>query len=100
MSQPAPHNVGIPISPLLISWLEKLNLYQTADLVRNRCEFGISKYGQMLMSGDGRDSVKDALEEIGDCLQYTFKALHNGEDITSLREPLKALCKLATGDDV
>lgn len=43
------------------------------DLVRQRDAFGRAKYGQGLMTFDGRDTYEDLRQELGDALQYTFK---------------------------
>jgi len=61
------------------------------DLVKQRTEFGMKKYGQPLMTEDGRDSVEDAMQELGDLIQYTFKALLNGNDVTPIKELIPLL---------
>ena len=42
-------------------------------LVRERDAFGRAKYGQPLMSEDGRNGVVDARQELGDLVQYVCK---------------------------
>lgn len=43
------------------------------DLVQERNNFGIAKYGQPLYSEDGRNGIEDARQELGDLLQYVCK---------------------------
>lgn len=56
-------------------------------MVETRTAFGMKKYGQMLMTEDGRDTGRDAVEEMGDLLQYAYKAKMNGCEKT-LRDVL------------
>ena len=42
-------------------------------LVQQRDAFGRAKYGQPLMSEDGRNGIEDAKQELGDLLQYLMK---------------------------
>ncbi len=104
--EPAPKNEGVPITPLLIRWVDQLSSdtlgpplndvkADTIALIRARDNFGYNKYTQHLMSQDGRNSVEDARQELGDLLQYLFKAKHNGEDISSVVQLLPVLLALA-----
>ena len=43
------------------------------------------------MTGDGRDTQEDALQEFGDLLQYIHKAKMNGEDMEKLKKLLPVL---------
>lgn len=43
------------------------------ELVEQRRLLGISKYGQELMTEDGRNAFEDARQEIGDAAQYIWK---------------------------
>jgi NTP pyrophosphatase (non-canonical NTP hydrolase) len=61
---------------------------QVQRLVEARAAFGLEKYGQPLMSEDGRDGVEDALQEAGDLLAYTYKALRNGRNLSAVEEVL------------
>lgn len=59
-------------------------------LVSERDAFGRAKYGQPLMSLDGRNGVEDARQEAGDLLQYAFKltllqADEKADDVAALR---------------
>ena len=56
------------------------------DGVKARSEFGFAKYGQVLMTGDGRDGLNDAAQELIDAMQYAYKAKLNGINVTPLRE--------------
>ena len=40
------------------------------DLIQERLELGAKKYGKPNMVSDGRDFVKESLEEILDCCVY------------------------------
>lgn len=48
-------------------------LVKLIELVKERSNFGIAKYGQPLMSEDGRNGIEDARQELGDLIQYCFK---------------------------
>lgn len=97
--EPAPENRGFPVTPELISFLmttarhhtPTINPCPVVELLRERDAFGREKYGQPLMSDDGRNSVEDAMQEFGDLLQYTFKARVNNDDLSRLREMKWAL---------
>ena len=85
--QPPPIARGEPVAPALLAWLE--HNARVRELVAKRHAFGMRKYGQPLMTEDGRDTVRDALEEAGDLLQYTFKArMRGGRELRELREQL------------
>lgn len=95
--EPDPINKGVPVTALLIKWLgtiETNGAQAAVDLVTARDAFGRAKYGQPLMTEDGRDTVEDALQELGDLLQYTYKAKLNGEDITPIKQILPVLIEL------
>jgi hypothetical protein len=96
--KPPPINYGMPVTPRLLEWLGSQNggsgFETVRDLIVRRHKFGLQKYGQVLMSLDGRDAVVDALEKVGDLLQYTFKAcinLRRAEVAAALEAPLAAL---------
>ena len=74
--EPAPQNKGLEITPALILYIDSLKLSNpelVKKLVRERHEFGLEKYGQPLMSEDGRNGIEDARQELGDLLQYLYK---------------------------
>jgi len=84
--QPPPVNKGTPVPPAFQAWAREKNFVVAAELSKSRSDFGIEKYGQPLMTQDGRDSVEDAIDEIGDFFHYTQKAIMNGEDLSRLVE--------------
>lgn len=97
MSQPKPVEKGVVVPTALINFIEtheRLTETEKTDLVKliyERDELGRSKYGQSLMSLDGRSGVQDCLEELGDLLQYAFKCKLNGsEDTDRLRSMIKS----------
>jgi hypothetical protein len=74
--EPPPKHGGIEVTPMLLKWLEEIGADPTvAQLVKSRHILGLQKYGQGLMSDDGRDTYEDARQEAGDLLQYLYKAL-------------------------
>lgn len=95
--EPAPVNSGVEVTRPLVAWLLEPNaegrasFTRTARLVEARAAFGLEKYGQPLMTLDGRDPVEDALQELGDALQYVQKALMLGADLRPLDEVMRAL---------
>ena len=105
MAQPAPKPDGKQVTPLLVDWLlhemcgtvsAKKIVEMNAQLME-RYDFGMKKYGQPLMTGDGRNEVVDAREEALDMLQYTYKAILNGRgrEVQAEMAPyIAALCKM------
>lgn len=45
-------------------------------LLEKRHNFGVKKYGQPLMTEDGRDTYEDAIQEIGDLYMYASSLKH------------------------
>lgn len=84
--EPPPKVAGIPVTPNLIEWLKSFDDSKyVIDLINQRYMFGLEKYGQCLMSEDGRNTIEDARQEAGDLLQYLYKGyLQNIEDYESL----------------
>jgi hypothetical protein len=102
--EPKPINKGIPIYPIAVNNVKKFSkndkeLTTTLTLLEKRYNFGVSKYGQPLMSNDGRDDIEDCLQEIGDAIQYLSKALYNKKDITPLRDSLEVLYRMVINDE-
>lgn len=93
--EPAPKRGGREVTPLLITTLKSMGYSRSIALVEARHAFGVAKYGQGLMTGDGRDDIEDLEQELGDAIQYAFKARLNGtltpEVQQRLREHLDAL---------
>lgn len=80
--EPPPQPKGQPVTPQLVAWLGQHGSAQSIELVQARAAFGLGKYGQGLMTGDGRNTFNDISDELGDAQQYAFKALIN-TDLTS-----------------
>jgi hypothetical protein len=83
---PQPHGVVVPDA--LCQYLQTRKPWRweaLLQLVLERDAFGRKKYGQPLMSEDGRNGFEDARQELGDLLQYTYKMYLAG-DSKGLRE--------------
>jgi hypothetical protein len=65
---PKPHGLVVPDE-----LIKRLQSPALIALVKERTAFGMKKYGQPLMTEDGRDGVEDARQELGDLLQYVCK---------------------------
>lgn len=73
--EPPPLREGVEVTPLLLEWLERVNMNEKViHLIKERHLYGLNKYGQGLMTEDGRNTLEDARQEAGDLLQYLFKA--------------------------
>ena len=102
MSQPEPPplNKGQNVPSQLIKWLKQESFFRrqtrakAIKLIEERDAFGFKKYSQHLMTEDGRNSIEDARQELGDLLQYLFKAHLNGEDNEPVRSLLPVLYRL------
>jgi hypothetical protein len=85
--EPPPVPIGQVVPVHLIAELSKLHhsaslsglvdvsthLNELIVLVEERNAFGVAKYGQPLMTEDGRNGLEDARQELGDLLQYVCK---------------------------
>lgn len=97
--EPDPINKGKPVPTELIKWIKE-NIdspeqrQAAISLINARDQFGRQKYGQPLMTEDGRDTIEDSKQELGDLIQYIMKAKLNGEDLTPIRRLLPVLIKL------
>ena len=93
--EPPPVNKGREVTPLLIDWLRGIGASNsTISLIEARRIYGLQKYGQGLMTEDGRNTMEDARQEVGDLLQYLFKAFLRGEqpsagDLSQMKEALR-----------
>lgn len=95
--EPPPKPCGIIVPDALIEYMDEIEGWEPlCQLVKERDAFGRKKYGQPLMSDDGRNGFEDARQEAGDLLQYTFKVFLNG-DLEGLRKLSKLIQQL---DDV
>lgn len=99
--QPDPEPLGESVPDKLIDWIclqeTKVpidSIEKSILLIKKRDEFGRQKYGQSLMTRDGRNTMVDALEELGDLLQYLFKAKLNNEDCTEIKDLMPILIAL------
>lgn len=84
--EPPPKPRGIVIPDALCAHIQIQQPHgwqQLLQLVLERDAFGRKKYGQPLMSEDGRNGYEDARQELGDLLQYTYK-MHVTKDIEGL----------------
>lgn len=93
--QPDPKREGQPVTAALLQWLKetKLSLEQQEQIrsvIEQRRQYGLKKYGQELYSNDGRDDVIDAVQELANLLQYSYKAKMNGR-VEELLEQLSPL---------
>ena len=97
--QPPPINKGKRVPDLFIRWISKTESLDeeskdfAIQLIRARSKYGEEKYGQPLMTEDGRN-VGDAIEELGDLLQYAFRSVYKGEDVSKLKLLLPILDRL------
>lgn len=89
--EPDPQYSGQAVTPILVARLKELRC-DTAliELIEARDAFGRQKYGQPLMSNDGRDGVEDAKQELGDLLQYCQKCVMAKQDTGELKALLVA----------
>ena len=92
--EPPPIPSGEPITPALVAWLTTRGLTRAAELVVARDAYGRAKYGQPLRLDDGRDAVEDCRQELGDALQYAYRALRRGDDTRELMALAQALVRL------
>lgn len=94
--EPPPINKGEPVTPHVIVWINSLTVCsieekkEAIELIESRDKYGFDKYGQHLMTGDERNTIEDARQELGDFIQYWFKAKMNREDM----EKLYPLCSI------
>lgn len=84
--EPPPKPCGIVVPDTLIAYMKDCSDWKDlCNLVEQRDAFGRKKYGQPLMSEDGRNGVEDARQEAGDLLQYAFK-VYLANDKQGLKE--------------
>lgn len=93
--EPKPENKGIPVYPLALSYLGETENEELKELLTQRYNFGLEKYGQPLMTEDGRDEVEDLRQEIGDAVMYLSKCLYKKRDITDVKEMIKILYEMS-----
>lgn len=66
-------NDGEPVFPELRNRLEYYYRERLLDLVNAREAYGVAKYGQTLMSSDGRDTPTEIVNELLDAMAYLTK---------------------------
>lgn len=76
--EPSPKDEGQDVTASLIAKLRTDGCDAAADLIEQRRIYGLSKSGQTLKTGDGRDTKTDLSDEIGDGLQYAHKGRLDG----------------------
>jgi hypothetical protein len=69
------HGVGEPVFPRLCQYLADIGCDDLIPLVRAREEFGTRKHGQPLLTGDGRNTAVEIINEALDNLAYGMKLL-------------------------
>lgn len=97
--EPPPKNEGRCVPEELKEWIRQSDFADDhkrniIELIDQRNAYGLQKYGQPLMSQDGRNTVEDARQEAGDLLQYIYKAIMNGEDLSPIKEIMPFLYTL------
>ncbi len=106
--QPPPQKWGSKVGKELINYVwqvPKLRHSQCLTLqaqIEARTEFGKLKYGQPLMTRDGRDEVIDAEQELVDLIQYAYKARLNNrrkEAANRLGAAMTVLVAILTTDE-
>src|SRR5690348_13449887 len=93
--QPNPKPNGIVVFNLIQSYLDRVQdksyNNEVLEQLYKRFNFGLQKYGQALMSDDGRDSIRDANEELLDAIQYIIKCKYNKCDLAPIKKTLYIL---------
>lgn len=116
--EPPPVKGGEVVPDQLIMWLNSrkdldMDWWTWGDvldanilLIKERDAFGREKYGQPLMTGDGREDVPDITQELGDLQQYIFKLilrLRSGhfslDEILAMDDQVVRICDLVTITD-
>jgi len=93
--EPPPKNEGINIPSVLITWLKfRSGSEDAVKLIESRDRYGLEKYGQHLMSKDGRNDIIDAKQELGDLMQYVMKAKINKKNLSEIRKLSKFYIEL------
>ena len=93
-TQPPPLNKGENVPEAFRKWSLEHGHPEAHALSEKRDAFGQSKYGQPLMTKDGRDTVQDIEEEIGDMFHYLYKAKMNGENVDKLKKYVPVILDL------
>lgn len=89
--EPAPAPKGLEVYDQLCRWINHFysdksqEVLDFAELIQARHNYGKQKYNQPLMTGDGRDDLEDARQELGDLAMYVTKARMNHRDVDELK---------------
>lgn len=97
--QPPPQRAGTAVPEAFRAWASSHGFKEAVTLSEQRDAFGQTKYGQPLMTQDGRCSVTDAMDEIGDLMHYVYKAKMNGENISPIKDLMPTLFALMTSNE-
>lgn len=73
--EPSPIMKGEIVTQSLVKYLQECNHPTIVELVKERDAFGRKKYGQPLMTEDGRNTLEDIRQEFGDLIQYMWKGI-------------------------
>ena len=91
--QNMPVNKGTEVYPKLKKQFDYIKCPLLLDIIEKRYLFGIKKYGQPLMSEDGRDTFRDVVDELGDAAQYIAK-LKIEAGLEPSQEAIERLCQI------
>ena len=89
--EPAPAPEGLEVYDHLCRWVDHFypdknqEVLDFAELIQARHNYGKQKYNQPLRTGDGRDDLEDARQELGDLAMYVTKARMNHRDVDELK---------------
>jgi hypothetical protein len=98
--EPPPKDEGILVTECLLDWINGRNdinpeiKEKAIRLIQARDNYGFQKYGQHLRTGDGRDDIEDAAQEIGDAMQYVMKAILNNRNTKPIADMVNVLVLL------
>lgn len=86
--KPTERSKSEEVTPKLVEWLTEYNIVgenteTVCNLIKERNDFGIRKYGTPLKSFNGRDCELDAQQELADCLQYFYQLRLEGNKMLS-----------------
>lgn len=92
--QPSPKKGGVEVYSILPKYLKgtvgENNEYLQQKL-KQRYDFGKKKYGQALMTEDGRDTVRDLEEELLDAIYYLSSNLHTNKNIDNAKMMIRTI---------
>jgi len=97
--EPPPESNGRIVINALAKWLMKRRYDEAIVMASARAAKGFEEYGQYLHTDDGRDGLRDLVQELADALQYAYKLKMNGrldeevvgEKVRCVLEPLVEL---------